>query len=141
MLTHDRVGPLVLEQIAGRYGPEVELCTVGTHGLGLLDLLHGQDLLLVVDACILGGPAGEVRVVTPDLEAPLGRESSVHQIGPLEVLTLCSRLTPEALPKRTRLVLVECDSLSEEEEQAACEQAIHELDREIAAWSEKRSAT
>ncbi len=136
MLTHDRIGPLVLEQIEGRYGPEVELRTVGTHGLGLLDELRGQDLLLVVDACILGGEPGQVHVVDPDLDAPLGRQSSVHQIGPLEVLAVCSRLTPEALPARTRLLLVESDGLTEQGEQEACARVITELDREIGQWEQ-----
>jgi len=140
MLTHDRIGPAVLENIKGRYGPQVELRTVGTHGLGLLDELRGQDLLLVVDACILGGDPGQVHVMDPDLEAPMGRQSSVHQIGPLEVLALCSRLTPEALPGRTRLLLVESEGLSEQGEQEACARVVAELDREIAAWEQKQNS-
>ena len=62
LLGHDRVGPRVLAMIEGRYSQQVEICDLGTSALALLDHLHGQDLLVIVDACIGYGAAGEVMV-------------------------------------------------------------------------------
>lgn len=134
LLAIDRVGPLVLESIEGRYGPEVELCALGSGGLALLDHLRGQDLLLVVDACISGRAPGEVFAVEPDLEATTTRETSVHQIGPLEALVIAKLLFSERLPRRVRLLLVETEGIDEALERRACERVIALLDEEVELW-------
>jgi hydrogenase maturation protease len=134
LMGNDRIGPRVLEAIKGRYGPEVELCEVGHTGLAVLDHLHGQDLLLVVDACVLGGSPGEVHEVEPDLDRPFGRESSVHQVGPVETLAVAKRLFPSSMPHRIVLILVETEGIDERAEDAACQKVIAVLDREVAAW-------
>jgi hydrogenase maturation protease len=131
LLGHDRVGPRVLAMIDKRYPQQVEICDLGTSALALLDHLHGQDLLVIVDACMGFGATGEVVVMEPDLEATPGRGTSVHQIGPVEALVVASHLEPHVLPKRTLLILVETEGLSEENEQAACERVVEVLDREI----------
>jgi hydrogenase maturation protease len=109
----------------------VELCEIGTTGLGLLDHLRGQRLLIVVDACRAGVQPGEVRELEPDLDAPPPPSSSVHQIGPLETLFIAKRLSPELLPSRILLVLVETEGLSEAEEVDACGRAVAAVEREI----------
>ena len=136
LLAHDRIGPQVLERAAGRYGPEVELCELGSRGLGLLDLLRGQELLLVVDACLFGGAPGEIHVVDPDLDAAGGEGGavSVHQIGPLEALYVARELYPEQLPRTIRLVLVETEGLTRTKEEATCTRVLQALDREVQAW-------
>lgn len=139
LLGHDRVGPRVLAMIDTRYSQEVEICDLGTSALALLDHLHGQDLLVIVDACIGFGATGEVLVMEPDLETTPGRGTSVHQIGPLEALAVASHLQPDALPKRTLLVLVETAGLSEENEEAACERVVKVLDREIGRLADDRA--
>jgi hydrogenase maturation protease len=135
LMGNDRIGPRVLEAIRGRYGPEVELCEVGHTGLAVLDHLHGQDVLLVIDACVLGGAPGEVRVVEPDLEGPPTRETSVHQVGPLEALMVAKNLFPSLMPHRILFILVETEGIDEHAEDAACRQVIVILDREIASWA------
>lgn len=131
LITHDRIGPRVLEMVQGRYGPDVELVDAGTSGLDLLDHLHGQDLMFVVDACVYDGEPGEVRVLEPDLDAPPTRETSVHQIGPLEALRIGKHLYPERMPRRILLILVETNEIDAAAQETACVQAVSILDREL----------
>jgi len=132
LLACDRVGPEVLDRIAGRYGPEVELCSVGAAGLALLDHLHGQELLVVIDACVGAGDPERVRVVEPDLERPAARETSVHQIGPFETLAAARHLYPTLMPRAIRFILVETDDMDAHAEEAACLRVVSLLDRELA---------
>jgi len=128
LLGHDRIGPRVLEAVATRYGPEVELCDIGTTALALLDHLHGQRLLVVVDACIGRGHGGELFVVEPNLEELPGRQTSVHQIGPLETLIVARHLFPKSMPQRVVLLLVETADLDDAGEARACERVVELLD-------------
>ena len=52
LLASDRIGPRVLEMVSERYPSGVELCDIGSTALSLLDSLRGQDLLIVIDACV-----------------------------------------------------------------------------------------
>lgn len=128
LLGHDRVGPRVLERIRGRYGRAVELVDLGTDPLALLDHLHRQRLLVVIDACVGLGAPGDIRIVEADLERPLGRETSVHQIGPVETLVVARHLWPERLPDRTLLVMVETGDLDDAAEEELCTRAVAALD-------------
>ena len=132
LLGHDRVGPRVLERARHRWGDEVELASLGTDPLALLDHLHRQRLLVVVDACVGLGEPGEIRVVEADLERPLGRETSVHQIGPIETLVVARHLWPELMPERTLLVMVETGDLDDHAEDELCERVVATLDRLLA---------
>ncbi|HWR59727.1 MAG TPA: hydrogenase maturation protease [Thermodesulfovibrionales bacterium] len=135
LLSVDNIGPRMLELVQGRYGPEVEICNTGTGGLNLLDHLHRQDLLIVIDACISGREPGEVFVIEPELdEAEVRRDCSVHQIGPLETLITGHHLYPDRMPKRILLVLVETEGIDEEGKEAAGRKVIDILDREIRLW-------
>lgn len=115
LLGHDRIGPRVLEKIRGRWGDEVELAEIGTDPLALLDHLHRQRLLVVVDACVGLGAPGEIQVVEVPFDSPLGRETSVHQIGPVETLVVARHLWPERLPERTLLVMVETGEFDDDD--------------------------
>ena len=141
LLTSDRVGPRVLELIGGRYGAEVELCDVGCAGLELLDHMAGQELMLVVDACVRGHRPGRIEVEEPDLSRVTGRECSVHQIGPMEALYIAAKLHPRCLPRRTLLVLVETEGIDQQMLERACQEVVLVLDREIANWRNRRAAT
>jgi hydrogenase maturation protease len=134
LFTHDRVGPRVLEKLAGRYGDEVELCDAGSGGLNVLDFLRGQELLLLVDACVDGGRVGEVRVLEPDLDVTPTSGSSVHQIGPIEALIVARELYPEQLPQKSLLILVETEGIDEALMEAACDEVVARLDQELARW-------
>lgn len=130
----DRVGPRILAHLAGRLGPDVAIEDVGVSGLGLLDRLHGQELVVLVDACLSGAPAGTVTVGEPAVDLPLTRPTSTHQVGPLESLAVVRELFPERLPRRIVLVQVETAGLDDEGERVACHRAAGSVEREIAAW-------
>jgi hydrogenase maturation protease len=134
LLTHDRVGPRVLEKLAGRYDEQVELCDAGAGGLNVLDFMRGQELLVLVDACVEGGPVGEVRVLEPDLDVVPTTGSSVHQIGPIEALIVARELYPERLPRKSLLILVETDGIDEATMEAACDEVVARLDDELVRW-------
>jgi len=139
LIACDRVGPRVLSSLAGRVGPSVEISSLGTGGLALLDSLRGQEVLIVVDACVGRGAPGEVFVVRPETEEGPGRPTSVHQIGPLEALAIGRSLAPERVPARVALVLVETADLSPEAEPGAVERASAAVLEEIASWRRERS--
>ncbi len=140
LIASDRAGPKVLERIRGRYGPEVEVRDMGSAGLALLDHLHGQELMFLVDACLLGGPAGRVHVSEPRFDGKPAPVGSVHQIGPLETLTIAARLYPEQMPKRVVLIGIETEGMNDRTEETACQEAVAILDREIERWQNAREA-
>lgn len=142
LISFDRVGPRVLELAEGRYVPaEVELRNTGSHGLALIDHLRGQDVVIVVDACLQGGRPGEVSVIAdPPLEALGGHETSVHQLTPLETLTVAKRLDPRTMPKRLVLLLVETKNLEDDALDAVCERVLKLIDGELMSWRQDRSA-
>lgn len=141
LLACDRIGPMVLESISNRYGGNVEMCDIGCTALALLDHLRGQDLLVVIDACIGRGEPGEVFVTEPDLEALMTPGTSSHQVGPVEALVVAHHLWPDRLPKRVLLLLVETGAVDEAVETAAYESVISQLDREIDDWRRQRGPT
>ena len=131
LLASDRIGPRVLEMAEERYGTGVELCDIGSTALSLLDSLRGQDLLIVIDACVGRGTPGEVFVVEPDLSATPARGTSTHQIGPVETLVIARHLEPASMPRRTLLILVETGEFGAGDEEETCRHVIEVLDREI----------
>lgn len=141
LVASDRVGPRVLERIRGRYGPEVAIRNMGSAGLALLDHLHGQELMFLVDACLLGGPPGRVHVSELSFEGTPMSVGSIHQIGPLETLTIAARLYPERMPKRAILIGIETEGMDDRTEEIACEEAVAILDGEIEGWRRTREAT
>jgi hydrogenase maturation protease len=140
LLGHDRIGPLVLDRLSRRLPEDVELADLGCSGLALLDRLRGQDLLVVVDACVGRGRPGEVMVVEPDLDRLGDGWPSAHQIGPVETLAVGRALYPELEPKRVVLVLVETTDLEESNEDRACAAAVRAVEREVETWRRSRPA-
>jgi hydrogenase maturation protease len=141
LIASDRAGPRVLERIRGRYGPEVEIRNMGSAGLALLDHLHGQELMCLVDACLGSGPPGRVHVSELRFDGMPDPVASVHQIGPLETLAIAARLYPGDMPKRAVLIGIETEGIDERMEELACEEAVAILDREIERWRSTREAS
>ena len=141
LLGHDRIGPRVLTMIDGRYECDVDICDLGTSALALLDHLRGQDLLIVVDACVGRGRPGDVLAVEPALDEALGRETSVHQIGPVEALVVARHLHPQAMPARVLLLPVETGGLDPCAEAAACRRVVHAIDAEIGGSGSAKKPT
>jgi hydrogenase maturation protease len=131
MITYDRIGPKILEMITNRYGPEVALFNTGSSGLALLDCINGQELMLVIDACKCGGPAGRIRIVPADYNSDILQGPSIHQIGPLETLIIAKYLYPQQLPRKVLLILTDTDGMNQAQMEAACRRVIWVLDREI----------
>ncbi len=127
----DRIGPRVLARLADRAPAGVELADVGTTLLGLLDRLHRQDLLVLVDACIGRATPGAVDVVDLGEEIAIPPRATLHQIGPLETLAIARELYPERCPRRTRFVTIETGNLAPESEEEVCVRALAAIEREI----------
>lgn len=134
LISCDRIGPRVLELCRDRYASGVELFNSGSAGLGLLDCLRGQELMLIVDACSQGWPSGAVRVTEMDFSLPSSRGASLHQIGPLETLSVARQLYPEKIPRRVILILVETEGLADRDIDQTCIRVLAAVDKEIKLW-------
>jgi hydrogenase maturation protease len=124
----------VVSALRGRLGPGVELSDVGTSMLGLLDLLDGQELLVLVDACVGRGEPGDVVVVEPALDTLVAERVGTHQIGPVETLVVARELYPGRLPGRTVMVLVETAGLAAEAQAEARDRAAAAVIRTVRSW-------
>lgn len=81
----------------------------GVGGLALLDLLGGDEkMLVVVDAVQFGAPAGTVHCLPWDNLPSFGSSSiSVHGIGLKEAIDIGKALYPELIPPSIVLVGIE----------------------------------
>lgn len=111
LVADDAVGHAVFTRLTEQGLPEtvrLEYCGVG--GIALLELLSGQEeLMIVVDAVQLGDPIGTVRFWPWD-ELPVlegGSAISAHGIGLKDTLAIGRTLYPERMPQRILLVGVE----------------------------------
>lgn len=111
LVADDAVGHAVFTQLAAQGLPgnvRLEYCGVG--GIALLELLTGQEeLMIVVDAVQLGDPIGTVRLWPWD-ELPVlagGSAISAHGIGLKDTLVIGRTLYPERMPRQILLVGVE----------------------------------
>lgn len=137
MVSYDRIGPRVIELLAGVVEGDVELRELGTTGLDLLDHVDGQELLVVIDAAHFGGKPGEIRVTNLGADLAMDGHVSVHQINPVEAFALCVRLFPEKTPLRSLLVAVETNGLGAEGEECACLDVVGIVRHEIRAWRQR----
>ena len=134
MVAYDRIGPRVLELVQSRYDSKVRLYNTGSAGLALLDCIHGQDLMLIIDACAGMGPPGEIRTVHWQQCDSCSAGGNVHQIGPVETIKIAEQLFPERLPRKILLILVETQHLTDTAIETACRQVIGIIDQEIDYW-------
>ena len=111
LVADDAVGHAVFTQLTEQGLPgnvRLEYCGVG--GIALLELLTGQEeLMIVVDAVQLGEPVGTVRLWPWD-ELPVlegGSAISAHGIGLKDTLAIGQTLYPERMPNRILLVGIE----------------------------------
>lgn len=88
--------------------PDVRLELLGTGGLALLELLEGEDQLIVVDAVQLGGEPGQVHVLEWD-QIPKNQNApvSLHGIGVAEAITVGRLLYPDIMPHKVTLIGIE----------------------------------
>lgn len=86
----------------------VQLHKVFLAGMDLLDRLHGEDLLVVVDAVSLGKALGTLHWLEwDDLPVLPTAAVSSHGIGIHDMVEVGRRLFPERMPQR--VVLLGCE--------------------------------
>jgi hydrogenase maturation protease len=135
----DAVGEAVYQRLAGTKLPGgIRTVFLGLGGLSILEYLHGQDLLIVVDAVQLGGEPGYVHVMeTGQIPELHGQAVSLHGIGLLETLAISRMLYPESAPKRAVLIGIEGRNYNQlgapmsREVSAAVERAVDEVRLQI----------
>lgn len=104
LLADEGVGVHVIRELERSYAfpPNVELIDGGTAGLDLLSIVEEADHLLVIDCVQTDCNAGSIfRFVPEDIPHEISYETSLHQIGLIEVLSLA-----EATSKRPQTVII-----------------------------------
>lgn len=109
LVADDAVGYVIHKELLDTSLPEgTDLRFLGLGGMDLLEVVNGEDLLIVVDAVQLGGDPGTVHVLSWDkLPSMEPRPVSGHGIGVKEAIEVAKRLYPERVPGDIRLVGVE----------------------------------
>lgn len=109
LVADDAVGYVIHKVLAAKELPAgTRLKFLGLGGMDLLEVMDGEDLLIVVDAVQLGKDVGTVHLLSweqlPSMEP---RPVSGHGIGVKEAIEVAKRLYPERVPGDIRLVGVE----------------------------------
>lgn len=109
LVADDAVGHQIFHLLQEHALPEnVRVSLLGLGGMALIDELHGEDVLVVVDAVQLGSSPGTVHVLNwEQIPANEERPVSGHGIGIREALQVCRKLYPEKAASSIYLVGVE----------------------------------
>jgi hydrogenase maturation protease len=145
----DGAGQAVFDRLQKEKLPgDPELVMLGLGGMSLLEYLHGQPLLIVVDAVQLNGPIGQVHVLEAErIPAADSPAVSLHGIGLLETLSIVSTLYGELAPERTVLVGIEGRRFSElgaplsREVAAAIDEAVARIKQLLIRYARVESET
>lgn len=87
---------------------DTRLVSLGLGGIDLLEVIAGEDLLVVVDAVQLGAAPGFVHVLDWEAIPALGPQPvSGHGIGIREAIEVGRRLCPEKIPRHIYLIGIE----------------------------------
>jgi hydrogenase maturation protease len=135
----DGAGEAVYKRLQDEQLPDtVRLLMLGLGGIALLEHLHGQQLLIVVDAVQLDGHPGTIHILDPEhIPARGGQAVSLHGIGLQDTLSMSRILYPESTPQCTVLIGIEGYQFNElgiplsEEVAAAIQPAVAEVKRQI----------
>lgn len=105
----DAVGCAVYEKLEKQSLPKgMTLVNLGLGGVDLLEYLHGEELLIVVDAVRFGACPGYVHVLDwKDLPSIQGISVSAHSLGIENTVQIGQTLFPERMPERIVLVGIE----------------------------------
>lgn len=111
LVADDAVGHAIFNRLVDAKLPEqIRIAYCGVGGIALLELLNGQDqLMIVVDAVQLGAAPGTVHAWSwselPDIHD--GNAISAHGIGLKDAMAIGQALYPERMPERVLLVGIE----------------------------------
>ncbi len=117
--------------------PRVQVGLSELPGLGLLDLLHGMNAAILVDAVMSSAAPGTIhRLEQQDLDAFAAGSGSAHGWGVAETLKLGRSVDPALAQTRIILVGIEAGSVEMGEGlspqvQSALPQAVEMIEREI----------
>jgi len=96
LMADEGVGIEVLSRLAGRHDefPDVEFVDGGTGGLSLVHKLSGRKRAFIIDCCLMGLPAGSIRVFTPDdvVSTKKLAHFSLHEADILHVINVARQL-------------------------------------------------
>ncbi len=110
LVADDAAGPKVYDALVRRgLAHHVELKLLGTGGISLLDELHGEELLVVVDAVRFGAPPGTLHVLDWNhlADSAGGLPVTSHDIGIGEVMSVGNQIFPDRMPEKVVLVGIE----------------------------------
>ncbi len=109
LVADDAVGPAVYERLAaGSLPAGVRVALLGVGGLSLLDTLHGERVLLVVDAVRFGAPPGTIHVMDwENIPGAPGLPVTAHGIGVREAIEIGKLIGDRRVPDKVTLVGVE----------------------------------
>jgi hydrogenase maturation protease len=138
----DRLGEAVYERLRkDRNHADTQLVLLGLGGLALLEHLHAQRLMLVIDAVQLGGSPGTIHVLNAeDIPTSAAQAVSLHGIGLQDALSVAHVLYPERVPSHAILIGVEGDCFNElgaplsKAVEEAIEKVLEEINRRIALY-------
>ena len=108
LVADDGVGHAVFGELKRRNLPErVALKLLGLGGMALLHELHGEKILVVVDAVQFGVSPGTVHLLEWHELPDAGSHVSCHGIGIREAIEVSRKLYPDNTPEKVYLVGIE----------------------------------
>lgn len=109
LVADDGVGQAVYEMLKQRaLAEDVRVEFMGLGGIDLLDVLEGEQLLIVVDSVQLGRPPGSIcQLEWQDIPSMDLRPVSGHGIGIREAIDIGRKLYPEKMPGSAVLIGIE----------------------------------
>lgn len=109
LVADDGAGQAVYDYLMeDKLPPDVRISLLGLGGIDLIEELHGEELLVVVDAVQLQGTPGTVHTLEWDQLPAMGpRPVSGHGIGVREAVHVARKLYPERCPANVYLVGIE----------------------------------
>jgi hydrogenase maturation protease len=107
----DQAGWLVIDALANRLPPDIEIIKLDRPGSTLIPLLENADQVILIDAMQGGGLPGEIRHFSKDDWAGYRTGLSSHGLGVFEALMLARELG--VLPEELDLYGIEIGSVLE----------------------------
>lgn len=111
----DALGLEAVKEWQQQYGTEtvgVEVITLESPGLALLDCLLDCSAAIIVDAVRSGGAPGDIYLLSESDLASFGpAAASAHGLGVAETLALGRTLYPDQLPDRLQFIGIEAQTV------------------------------
>ncbi len=108
-LGDDGVGVYVVEKVEGSTGsiPELDVKTVSTGGIHLLEEILGYDRVILVDGIVTDGHVGAIYKLKPSDLAETSHFSSPHDLTFASAYEMGIRFSPDIMPKNMEIYCIE----------------------------------